>query len=154
MVVQFRSEANNTLPAEASHPVATTYVTEHANNDNSNVNTNDSDLECRGDGATGSGTERQNGFIRIQLPERPDAGAGDISKIIGIVENVNKPQKAGKKFLQFAEGNIPFLNMYYSKAAYDYLIGYQIKEMLDPGFFERMRDRHEEQRGQTYYFKP
>ena len=82
MVVQFRSEANNTLPAEASHPVATTYVTEHANNDNSNVNTNDSDLECRGDGATGSGTERQNGFIRIQLPERPDAGAGDISKIV------------------------------------------------------------------------
>jgi hypothetical protein len=80
--------------------------------------------------------------------------AGDISKIIGIVENVNKPQKAGKKFLQFAEGNIPFLNMYYSKAAYDYLIGYQIKEMLDPGFFERMKDRHEEQRGQTYYFKP
>ena len=82
MVVQYRSEANNTLPTEASHPVANTYITAHANNDNSNVNTNDGALECRGDGATGSGTERQNGFIRIQLPERPDAGAGDISKIV------------------------------------------------------------------------
>ena len=44
--------------------------------------------------------------------------------------------------------------MFYSKAAYDYLIGYQIKEYLDPGYFERMRGKHEEQRGQTYYFKP
>ena len=30
----------------------------------------------------------------------------------------------------------------------------QIKEYLDPGFFKRMKDRNEENRGQTYYFKP
>tara|TARA_R100001440_G_scaffold75738_1_gene103817 strand:+ start:3598 stop:6084 length:2487 start_codon:yes stop_codon:yes gene_type:complete len=79
---------------------------------------------------------------------------GDIEKIISIVQNVNDPKKAGKKFLQFAEGNIPFLNMYYSKAAYDYLIGYQLKEFLDPGYFSRISEKHEDQRGQTYYYKP
>ena len=68
--------------------------------------------------------------------------------------NLDDPAKAGKKFVQFAENNVPFLNLYYTKAAYDYLIGYQIKEFLDPGFFERMRIRHEENRGQTYFLKP
>ena len=80
--------------------------------------------------------------------------ASDINKIREIVLNLNDPAKAGKKFLQFAENNVPFLNLYYTKAAYDYLIGYQIKEFLDPGFFERMRIRHEETRGQTYFLKP
>ena len=79
---------------------------------------------------------------------------GDLEKIFSIVQNVNDPAKAGKKFLQFAEGNVPFLNMYYSKAAYDYLIGYQLKEFLDPGYFDRIAEKHNEQRGQNYFLKP
>ena len=75
-------------------------------------------------------------------------------KLLDVIFNANEPAKAGKKFVQFAEGNVPFLNMYYSKAAYDFLIGYQIKEFLDPGFFSRMEERHNEKRGQTYYLKP
>ena len=80
--------------------------------------------------------------------------ASDIDKIINIGQSLNDPKKAGKKFLQLAEGNVPFLNLYYTKAAYDYLIGYQVKEYLDPGYFRRMKDKHEEQRGQSYYLKP
>tara|TARA_R110000796_G_scaffold85448_2_gene185428 strand:+ start:235 stop:2736 length:2502 start_codon:yes stop_codon:yes gene_type:complete len=80
--------------------------------------------------------------------------ASDVSKIIDIISNINDPKKAGKKFVQLAEGNVPFLNLYYSKAAYDYLLGYQIKEFLDPGYFERIRQRNEEKRGQTHYLKP
>jgi len=80
--------------------------------------------------------------------------ASDIKKFIDMVKTMNEPKKAGKKFLQLAEGHTPFINLYYTKAAYDYLIGYQIKEYLDPGFFQRMKDRNEKNRGQTYYFKP
>ena len=80
--------------------------------------------------------------------------ASDIDKIINIGQSLNDPKKAGKKFLQLAEGNVPFLNLYYTKTAHDYLVGYQVKEYLDPGYFRRMRDKHEEQRGQSYYLKP
>jgi hypothetical protein len=80
--------------------------------------------------------------------------ASDIKKFIDMVKTMNEPKKAGKKFLQLAEGHTPFINLYYTKAAYDYLIGYQIKEYLDPGFFKRMKERNEKNRGQTYYFKP
>ena len=31
---------------------------------------------------------------------------------------------------------------------------YQIKELLDPGYFTRMKNKHEEKRGQNYYLKP
>ena len=82
--------------------------------------------------------------------------AGDITKMVSMVKSIMEGDalKTGKKFQQFAEGNIPFLNMYYSKAAYDYIIGYQIKEFLDPGFFARMENKHQEKRGQSYFLKP
>ena len=82
--------------------------------------------------------------------------AGDITKMVSMIKSIMEGDalKTGKKFQQFAEGNIPFLNMYYSKAAYDYIIGYQIKEFLDPGFFARMENKHQEKRGQSYFLKP
>jgi hypothetical protein len=80
--------------------------------------------------------------------------ASDLKKLLDMVSTMNEPKKAGKKFFELAEGHTPFLNLYYTKAAYDYLIGYQIKEMLDPGYFDRMKKKHEEKRGQNYYLKP
>ena len=80
--------------------------------------------------------------------------ASDLKKLLDMVSTMNEPKKAGKKFFELAEGHTPFLNLYYTKAAYDYLIGYQVKEMLDPGYFDRMKKKHEEKRGQNYYLKP
>ena len=80
--------------------------------------------------------------------------AGDASKILDLIFNPKEPEKMGKKLLQLIEGNAPIINMWYTRWAYDYLIGYNIKEFLDPGFFDRMKARHEENRGQTYFLKP
>ena len=99
-------------------------------------------------------SEVQNQYGNGFLETAAGPTASDISKLIDVVRNMNEPKKAGKKFLQLAEGHTPFINLYDTKAAYDYLIGYQIKEYLDPGFFNRMKKRNEEKRGQTYYFKP
>jgi hypothetical protein len=80
--------------------------------------------------------------------------ASDASKLIQLLFNPKEPAKMGKKILDLVEGNAPIINMWYTRAAYDYLIGYNIKEFLDPGFFERMKTKHEENRGQTYFLKP
>lgn len=80
--------------------------------------------------------------------------ASDASKLIQLLFNPKEPAKMGKKVLDLVEGNAPIINMWYTRAAYDYLIGYNIKEFLDPGFFERMKTKHEENRGQTYFLKP
>ena len=99
-------------------------------------------------------SEVQNQYGNGFLETAAGPTASDIKKIIDMVKTMNEPKKAGKKFLELAEGHTPFINLYYIKAAYDYLIGYQIKEYLDPGFFDRMKKRNEENRGQTYFFKP
>ena len=99
-------------------------------------------------------SELQNEYGGSMAESIAGPAFGDVMKLLDAAFNVNDPAKAGKKLVQLAEGNVPFLNMYYSKAAYDFLIGYQIKEFLDPGFFSRMEGRHEEKRGQTYYLKP
>jgi len=80
--------------------------------------------------------------------------ASDSKKILDIVFNPKDPAHAGKKALELLEGNAPIINLWYTRAAYDYLIGYNIKEFLDPGFFERMKAKHEEKRGQSYFLKP
>ena len=99
-------------------------------------------------------SEIQNQYGNGILETAAGPTASDLKKFIDMVKTMNEPKKAGKKFLQLAEGHTPFINLYYTKAAYDYLIGYQIKEYLDPGFFKRMKERNEKGRGQTYYFKP
>jgi len=99
-------------------------------------------------------SEIQNQYGNGILETAAGPTASDIKKFIDMVRTMNEPKKAGKKFLELAEGHTPFINLYYTKAAYDYLIGYQIKEYLDPGFFKRMKERNEKNRGQTYYFKP
>ena len=80
--------------------------------------------------------------------------ASDASKILDLIFNPKEPEKMGKKLLELVEGNAPIINMWYTRWGYDYLIGYNIKEFLDPGFFERMKTKHEENRGQTYFLKP
>ena len=79
---------------------------------------------------------------------------GDIASFLRVIGDINEPKKAGKKLLQLAEGNVPFLNLFYTKAAYDYLIGYQLKEMLDPGYFRRVRRKQEQTQGSSFYLKP
>ena len=79
---------------------------------------------------------------------------GDIASFLRVIGDINEPKKAGKKLLQLAEGNVPFLNLFYTKAAYDYLIGYQLKEMLDPGYFRRVKRKQEQTQGSSFYLKP
>ena len=37
-----------------------------------------------------------------------------VKKLFDIVQSMNEPKKAGKKFYELVEGHTPFLNLYYS----------------------------------------
>ena len=76
----------------------------------------------------------------------------DAEALMRAIGSLDEPNKAGVKLLKVIEGNTPFLNLYYTKTAYDYLIGYQIKEFLDPGYFSRMRRRSERNQGSEFFF--
>jgi hypothetical protein len=50
--------------------------------------------------------------------------------------------------------NTPFMNLFYTRTALDYLVLYKIQEALNPGFLRRMERRAERENGQTFYLPP
>ena len=60
--------------------------------------------------------------------------------------------KAGKAAYRTINANIPFLNLFYIKAAFDYLIGFQIMETMNPGVLKRVEKRMKKDYNQEYLF--
>jgi len=60
--------------------------------------------------------------------------------------------KAGKKAYRAISGNIPFLNLFYIKLAFDYMIGFQLMETMNPGGLKRVEKRMKKEYNQEYLF--
>ena len=60
--------------------------------------------------------------------------------------------KAGKSAYRTISSNIPFLNLFYIKAAFDYMIGFQIMETMNPGVLKRVEKRMKKDYNQEYLF--
>ena len=56
--------------------------------------------------------------------------------------------------LRFAINNVPGNNLWYARSAFDYLIGYQLFEWINPGYFKRMKRRVERENKQTFFASP
>lgn len=59
----------------------------------------------------------------------------------------------GKLFTIF-KNNTPFLNLFYTRAALDYLILYDVQEAISPGSLKRMEKRIKEETGQGFILPP
>lgn len=49
---------------------------------------------------------------------------------------------------------LPFVNLYYTRIAADYLIFHSLQESVNPGYLERSERRMRQQTGQTYWLSP
>lgn len=58
------------------------------------------------------------------------------------------------KLIRFAKGNIPFLNMWYTRAAMDHLLWNDMQEAVSPGYLDRMQERAQNERGTTWWWNP
>lgn len=58
--------------------------------------------------------------------------------------------KVNRQMYKTVSTNIPFLNLFYTKAAFDYLIGYQMMETMNPGVLKRMEKRMEKEYNQEF----
>jgi len=61
-----------------------------------------------------------------------------------------EPSKAGKQAYKSIVNNIPFLNLFYLKTAFDYAIGYQMMETLSPGSLRKMEKKMKKDTGQEF----
>lgn len=60
----------------------------------------------------------------------------------------------GAKLVRWAKGNVPFLNMWYTQAAFDHLIWNEMQEAASPGYLDRMQAKAYAQRGTSWWWQP
>ena len=79
----------------------------------------------------------------------------DAEGLFKVLKNTaeGKLDKAGLKAYRLFEANTP-IDIWYLRPVYNYLIGYQIKEMLDPGYFDRLEGYTKKATGQEFFLKP
>ena len=78
--------------------------------------------------------------------------ASDIAQAIkyGIIDQ--RGDLAARSAYKAVSQSIPFLNLFYIKTAFDYIIGYQLMETLSPGVLRRVENRMEKDYGQEFLF--
>lgn len=63
-------------------------------------------------------------------------------------------ENAGEEMINLAASQTPFINMWYTKAAVDWLLLYHLREMMSPGSLARSERKMKEEFGQEYIFNP
>ena len=79
----------------------------------------------------------------------------DAEGLIRVLKNTaeGKFDKAALKAYRLFESSTP-IDIWYLRPAYNYLIGYNIKDMLDPGYFDRLKGYTEKATGQKFLLEP
>ncbi|MDE4918342.1 hypothetical protein ACUXAV_000382 [Cupriavidus metallidurans] len=62
--------------------------------------------------------------------------------------------KVGSDALRVALNNTPYLNLFYTRIALDYLLFYRMQEMMNPGYLSRMEQRVRTQNNQEFLLPP
>lgn len=60
----------------------------------------------------------------------------------------------GGNVVRWARGNVPLLNMWYTKAAFDHLLWNDAQEAVSPGYLDRMMNRANTQKGTNWWWDP
>ena len=80
--------------------------------------------------------------------------AGTISDLANIYARVRDGDSAAQATLRFIMNNVPGNSLWYFRGPFDYLIGYNLFEMMNPGYFRRMKRRVERENNQTFWASP
>lgn len=65
-----------------------------------------------------------------------------------------KDTHLGAESVRFARGHLPYVNLWYAKAALDHAGLHALQENLSPGYLSRMQQRAKRDWGQNYWWKP
>ena len=56
--------------------------------------------------------------------------------------------------MRLAMGNAPFINLWYTRAALDWMLLYHVREMMSPGTLRRTERKMKKEFGQEFLFPP
>lgn len=79
---------------------------------------------------------------------------GTAEDVLKIYAKMRDGDDAGAAALRLAVSNTPFMNLFYTKMAVDYMFLYDLQEYASPGYLRRMERRIERDQGQDFYLTP
>ncbi|WP_435310637.1 hypothetical protein [Primorskyibacter sedentarius] len=79
---------------------------------------------------------------------------GSTSSLMDIMYRWRSGDDAAAKSFKFAINHTPFINLFYTRAALDYMVLYEVQEMMNPGYLRRMEKRIEKENNQTFMISP
>lgn len=77
--------------------------------------------------------------------------AADIWDLVQSAKHGEDPRAKGFRLLV---NNTPFVNLFYTRLALDYMVFWQIQESLNPGYLRRMERRTKQESDQEYLLRP
>jgi len=63
-------------------------------------------------------------------------------------------QVLGSDGLKMVRDNTPFVNLFYTQAALNYLVTYRLQEILNPGYLRRYEQQVKRENNQTFWLRP
>lgn len=79
---------------------------------------------------------------------------GTAEDILKLYAKFRDGEDASASVVNLAIRNTPFINLFYTKMAMDYLFIYELQEFANPGYLKRMERRMAKDTGQDFYFPP
>ena len=97
-----------------------------------------------------------NRFCRSFLATMAGPTFGTADDVFSLYADLKegKTDAATRKSFQMLVSNTPYINLFYTKTALDYLFLYGIMEKTSPGYLKRMERRIEKDMDQEYYIPP
>ncbi len=95
-----------------------------------------------------------NRFGRSMLDTLAGPTIGSIADLDEIRARTMAGEDVGAQVLRAVKDNTPFLNLFYTRTAIDYLFLYQLQEAMNPGYLRRMERRIKKEQGQEFLLPP
>lgn len=95
-------------------------------------------------------------FGRSPFAALAGPSVGEVERLLRIFSQLREGNfgEAGAGAARVAIDNTPFLNLFYTRLALNYVFLYQLQEEISPGYLERMEQSTRENRGGQEYFYP
>ncbi len=95
-----------------------------------------------------------NRFGRSFLDTLAGPTIGTVSDLIEIKDKILAGEDVAATSLRVASQNTPYINLFYTRAAMDYLILYQLQELTNPGYLRRVERRLKKENAQEFLLPP
>jgi len=79
---------------------------------------------------------------------------GSIDDVFKMFAKFRDGDEVAADAVRFGIRNTPYINLFYTKTAMDYLVLYGLTEKMNPGYLKRMEKRIAKEQGQEFYFPP